>query len=77
MISSVSQSGLTGIQAGMESLRQSASEIASARREDGSSLRDVAKPLVDQKEGLLQVQASAKVLSASDEAIGRLIDEFA
>ena len=76
MISGVGQAGVTGMQTGIESLRQSASEIASARRENGSSIRDISKPLVDQRESLLQVQASAKVFKASDEVLGTLIDEM-
>ncbi|NEX21965.1 hypothetical protein G3480_16910 [Thiorhodococcus mannitoliphagus] len=77
MISGVGQAGFSGIQAGMEGLRQNAAEIAGARREDGSSVRDIAAPLVEQKENLRQVEASAKVFKASDEALKSLIDIMA
>ncbi|MBK1723275.1 hypothetical protein [Thiocystis violacea] len=77
MISGIGQAGVAGIQTGMEGLRQNATEIASARREDGSSVRDITKPLVDQKENLRQVEASAKVFKASDEALKSLIDIMA
>lgn len=76
-IAGVSQSGLTGIQRGMEGLRQNASEIASANRMDGSAVRDISKPLVEQSENLRQVEASAKVLEASGEALDHLIDVMA
>lgn len=77
MISSAGQAGLTGIQNGMEGLRQNATEIATARREDGSTVRDISKPLVEQTEHIRQVEASAKVFKASDETLGSLIDLMA
>ncbi len=77
MLSSVGQSGLTGIQTGMNGLSENAAELASARQMDGSAERDISKPLVDLTQNVLQVEASAKVLSASDEMIGRLINEMA
>ncbi|NEV63839.1 hypothetical protein [Thiorhodococcus minor] len=77
MISSVGQAGVAGMHAGMEGLRQNAAEIANARREDGSSVRDIAKPLVEQTENVRQVEASAKVFQTSDEALGTLIDTVA
>lgn len=74
MISGLGQNGVTGMQTGMHGLRQNAEEIATQRREDGSSVRDVAKPLVDQKENLRQVEASAKVFKSSEDALKSLID---
>jgi hypothetical protein len=76
-IAGVSQSALTGIQRGMEGMRQNATEIASANRMDGSDVRDISKPLVEQTENLRQVEASAKVLETSGEALDHLIDLMA
>ncbi len=76
MISSVSQAGQTGIQRGMAGLSANAAEIASIRQQ-GSSTRDISQPLVEQTQNLRQVEASAKVLQASDESIGRLLDVMA
>ena len=77
LISGASQAGLRGIQNGMEGLRANASELASARQMDGSAARDISKPLVEQTQNVQQVEASAKVLRASDEMIGRLINDLA
>ncbi len=77
MISSASQAGMRGIQNGMEGLRESAAELASARQMDGSAARDISKPLVERMQAVQQVEASAKVLHATDDMIGRLLDETA
>lgn len=77
LISGANQAGMRGIQNGMEGLRENAAELASARQMDGSAARDISKPLVEQTQNVQQVEASAKVLSASDEMIGRLIDDLA
>ena len=76
MISGAFQSGAAGVQNGMDGLRRNAAELASARQMEGSATRDIAKPLVEQTENMRQIEASAKVISASDEMIGRFIDEM-
>ena len=73
-ITSAMQSATTGMQRGINGLGENAAEIASARQMDGSAVRDISRPLVEQTENLQQVEASAKVLKAEDEMIGRLID---
>ena len=77
LISGATQAGMRGIQNGMEGLRENAAELASARQMDGSAARDISKPLVEQTQNVQQVEASAKVLRASDEMIGRLINDLA
>lgn len=66
--------GWVGMQRGMEGLRQNASEIASVRQIEGSSVRDISAPLVDQRANLRQVEAAAKVIQASADRLDHLID---
>lgn len=76
---SAMSAGLQGIQKGMEGLRKNAHEIAT----QGNTSRDAITPqpsqsletsLVDMKANELQVQISAKVVQASSDMIGSLID---
>jgi hypothetical protein len=73
----VGQAGWMGVQRGMEGLRENASEIAQANRIEGSAVRDISQPLVEQTENLRQVEASAKVIQSSTEAFDHLIDVLA
>lgn len=68
------QTAMTGMQRSVNSLGQNAAEIASASQMEGRPVSDISKPLVDQTQNLLHVEASAKVLKASDDMIGRLLD---
>lgn len=70
----VGQAGWLGMQRGMEGVRQNASEIASAKQIEGSSVRDISAPLIDQRLNVRQVEASAKVLQASVDRLDHLID---
>tara|TARA_R110002049_G_scaffold291854_3_gene476016 strand:+ start:566 stop:787 length:222 start_codon:yes stop_codon:yes gene_type:complete len=63
------QSGLAGIQTGMQSLNQNATKIANAQSTD-----DLTEPLVNMMSDKLQVQASSKVIEASSEMIGSILD---
>lgn len=74
MISSAVQSAMTGVNRGIRGLAEDATEIANAAQMDGSSTRDISKPLVGQMENVRQVESSAKVIEASDKMIGRLLD---
>lgn len=76
-ITSAMQSATMGMQRGINGLGENAAEIASASQMYGSAARDISKPLVEQTQNLQQVEASAKVLKAEDEMIGRLIDQMA
>jgi hypothetical protein len=75
----VGQAGWMGMQRGMDGLSQNAGEIASlsAKPLEGTSVRDISEPLVDQTENLRQVEASAKVLQSSTDAFDHLIDILA
>lgn len=63
------QSALTGIQTGMQSLNQNATKIANAQPTD-----DLTEPLVNMMIDKLQVEASSKVIEASNTMIGSLLD---
>lgn len=75
MISSVS-SGITVIQSGMNRMNQSAEIIARQSMTD-SAAGDVIQPLIDQQQGLYQVQAGVKVIQTSDKLLGSLFDALA
>lgn len=72
MISSVSQSAVTGIQRGLQQVTNAASNIATADRD--IDVADLATSLVDLKLGQQQVEASAKVVQVEDQLIGSLLD---
>ena len=66
------QSGLAGIQSGMQSLNRNAAKIASADTlQSGASLTE---PLVNMIRDEHQVKASAKVIEASSSMMGTLLD---
>lgn len=80
-ISPVAGNALLGIQRGMDGLRENAAEIASADRynrvgpgQGTDPVRDIAEPLVESRQNARQVEASAKVLEAENQAIGSLLD---
>jgi len=75
MISSLSQSAVTGIQRGLQQATNAASNIATANRD--ISLPDLAENIVDLKLGQKQVEASAKVLQTDDQLRGSLLDILA
>ena len=76
-VSGIGPAGMLGIQRGADGLARNAAEIASAGQMDGSAGRDLAQPLVEQRQNLEQVQASTKVLKAGDDMIGTLLDVMA
>jgi hypothetical protein len=63
------QSALTGIQTGMQSLNQNAIKIANTHAGD-----DLTEPLVNIMSDKLQVQASSKVIEASNSMLGSILD---
>jgi len=72
---SVQTSAVQGIQRGLDGLRKNASEIASAEElSDKGKDTNLENSLVDLTQNKVQVQASAKVVSALDEVLGTLID---
>lgn len=72
--------GLAGIQQGQQKLTQAAQEVASANTErpvqpnQEGEKADLAKALLDEKQGQRQVEASAKVVEAGSQTIGSLLD---
>ncbi len=72
---SVQSEAVQGIQRGLDGLRKNASEIASAdqlnKAGEGS---DLVGSLIGLQQNKVQVQASAKVVSAVDEVLGTIID---
>lgn len=72
---SIQSSAVQGIQRGLEGMRKSAAEIASADQLNHAGKEtDLIGSLVDLQQSKVQVQASAKVVSTLDEVVGTLID---
>ena len=68
-VGDVSTSALSGMQRGQEKVQEGAQRVANGD--------DPVEALQETKEGARQVEASAKVEKAEDDAIGKLIDEYA
>ncbi len=64
------QSAYQGIQTGLQSAASSSAKIASA----GTNGGDLTTPIVKLSQAELQVAASAKVLQASTDMVGSLLD---
>jgi len=72
---SVQSSAVLGIQRGLDGMRKDAAEIASADQLNNAGQEtDLVDSLVSLKQNQIQVQASAKVVSAMDEVMGTIID---
>ncbi|MCW9014427.1 MAG: hypothetical protein OQL06_11635 [Gammaproteobacteria bacterium] len=72
---SVQSSAVQGIQRGLDGMRQNAADIASADQlNQAGQDTDLVGSLVGLEENKVQVQASAKVVSALDEVVGTIID---
>ncbi|HEY9051923.1 MAG TPA: hypothetical protein VIQ03_10295 [Gammaproteobacteria bacterium] len=72
---SVQTSAVQGIQRGLDGMRKNAAEIASADQlNQAGNETDLAGAMVEMNQNKVQVQASAKVVSALDEMVGTLID---
>ena len=76
-VTSATQTALQGIQRGMSGLENTTTEIASAEQANGTASRSVVEPLVEQVSHQNQIEASAQVVKAEDESLGKLIDEMA
>ncbi len=72
---SVQSSAIQGIQRGLDGMRKNAAEIASTEQLNQSGQNtDLESSLVGLKQNQVQVQASAKVVSALDEVLGSIIN---
>ncbi|HKJ75632.1 MAG TPA: hypothetical protein VKA64_00335 [Gammaproteobacteria bacterium] len=76
-VNSANNSGLLGIQRGMQGLERNASEIASATAKQSDQSQSVTDSLVESESNQLQAEASAKVVQTADEALGTILDEMA
>ena len=66
--------GLTGVQKGLDGIQKTASEIASKDLMEGTDTKNMAEDIIDLKVSERQVEASAQVVKAVDDAIGALLD---
>ena len=73
MIGSAHHMGALGIQRGLEQIGHGAVRTAGAESLKGVR-NDLGNVLVGMEEGKLQAQASAKVVRATDEVIGSLLN---
>lgn len=72
---SIQNSALQGIQRGLDGMRQNAADIASEEQLNNAGKEtDLAGSMIGLKENQIQVQASAKVVSALDEVLGTIIN---
>jgi hypothetical protein len=65
----ITTNALSGMQQGLTDMQDNARRIASGE--------DPVKGLVKEQEAAHQVEASAKAVKAGDDAIGKLLDEYA
>ena len=72
---SVQSNAVLGIQRGLDGMRKNAADIASADQLNNTGQEtDLVNAVVELNQNKVQVQASAKVVSALDEAVGTLLD---
>ena len=68
------QTGIAGINNGLDGMRRNATEIARAGTGDTTNPADTVRSLVDLRVNQHQVEASVKVVKAADEMLGSLLD---
>ena len=66
--------GIQGIQQGMDNLRRDAQSIASSSAKGNENTKDLAESMVDLQVDKQQVEASVKVVQATGEVLGSLLD---
>jgi hypothetical protein len=66
--------GLNGIRIGLDGIHKTASQIASKESMQAGGARELAESLLDLKVYNYQVDASAKVVKATDQMLGSLLD---
>lgn len=69
--------GLQGMQTGITGVERNAADIASAERMNDTATTELHQPLVEQRQNLHQVGASANVIKAADAVLGTVIDMMA
>ena len=79
MISPILNTGLQGVQKGIEGAEEAASRIVKAGTVESAPASDasVVEPMVDLKLYERSVEASAKVVKTADEVLGTILDTLA
>ena len=70
----LSLAGISGINSGLENLRNDAEKIAQATAKGSEDSTDLTQALVDLNSDRRQIEASVKVVQAVDEVLGTLLD---
>ena len=74
-VSSIQQTGLEGIQRGLQGIEKSAKEIAIGSVTDSASgVNSFVEPVMELKLYERSIEASAKVVEVADEVLGTLLD---
>jgi len=74
-LSSIQQTGLEGIQRGLQGIEKSASEIVKlGTTNDASGSTSFVEPILELKLYERSIEASAKVVQVADEVLGTLLD---
>ncbi len=77
-INSVLQTGLQGVQQGVDGAEKAATQIVRGGKDGASgSNGDILEPIVDLKLYARSVEASAQVVKTADEVLGTLLDTMA
>ena len=74
VVSSINAASANGIQQNMQGIQEEARNIARATSDAEPNAKEVAKSIVNAKQHLRGVEASARVLEVTDRAVGHLID---
>ncbi len=78
MIESILQSGIQGIQGGLDQFGRASHSIATANsNSNGINAKDLTTDLVNVKQAQLSIQSSVAVIKIADENIGTVLDELA
>ncbi len=77
-VNSVLNTGLQGIQSGMEGVQKAASQIVRGGQDGpAGSNTDIVEPIIELKLYERSVEASAQVVKTADEVLGTLLDTMA
>jgi flagellar basal body rod protein FlgG len=77
-VNSVLNTGLQGVQSGVEGVQKAASQIVRSGQDGAAgSNSDVVEPIVELKLYERSVEASAQIVKTADEVLGTLLDTMA
>ncbi len=77
MIESILQSGIQGVQGGLDQFGRAANNIATANNSGGANSQELASNLLEVKQAQVSVQSSIAVIKVADENIGTILNELA